>query len=138
MNSPIVIAHPLTTAEALALIAEPATAFVFDLDDCTVGEGRVVAEERSVVCWMIPDAAARIAGHRVNLELEPGPGDGADWTISILGFAEVDAPGAALGERGPSGAGVVPVRVRPDLVRATRFDTVLAAVAAPSDPEATA
>ena len=128
-DSRIMVAHALNAAEALALLAQPAVAVLFDLDDFTVEEGRVLctSDQETVLCHVPHRTAARIAGHRVSLEFHDGGfRDGSGWFISIRGHAPSaarDQPstdtGAALDARD-----LVPVPITPDSVRASRFDPV--------------
>jgi hypothetical protein len=56
-ESHIMSAQAQTAEEALTLLAEPAVAVLFDLDDVTVEEGRVVctSDGRTVVCHIPRD-----------------------------------------------------------------------------------
>jgi hypothetical protein len=142
-QSHIMIAHPLTADEALALLDEPAVAVLFDLDDFTVEADRALctSDAETVVCHVPLRTAVRIAGHRVSLEFHDGGfRDGSGWFISIRGLAH-PAPARSSVDAGsaPLPTDLVPVRVTPASVRASRFDPVgtSARHAADAAPEVT-
>jgi hypothetical protein len=119
-ESHIMSGHPLTAEEALALLAEPAVAVLFDLDDFTVEAGRVActSDGEVLVCHVPHRTATRIAGHRISLEFHDGGfRDGSGWFVSIRGRVQMPGEGAM---RLP--ADLVGVRVTPESVRASRFD----------------
>ena len=119
----IVIAHPMKAEEALALLAEPAAAVLLDHDDYSVDEDRVVctSDGETVLCRLPREAAARIVGHRITLELRgDGFGDGPAWFVSIRGRTLHSGEPVA----GTLPATFVAVRVAPDCVRAGWFGPV--------------
>ena len=123
----IMIAHRLTADEALALLVEPTSSNLFDLDDPRVEEASVVCRRdgHAVVCDVPSRTAVRIDRHRVGLEFRDGGlRDGRGWFVSIRGRARAlfDAPFAA--DRDEHAGVVVSVRVSPESVRASRFDAV--------------
>jgi hypothetical protein len=125
-ESHIMIAHPLTAEEALALLAEPAVAILFDLDDFTVEDGRVLctSDGEVVVCHVPCRTAARIAGHRISLEFHDGGfRDGSGWFVSIRGHVQPSSEDSMPGvDQLPTD--LVVVRITPESVRASRFDPV--------------
>jgi hypothetical protein len=128
MGTNIMIARPLTAIEALALLAEPAIAALFDLDDHTVQQGFVVctSDGRTVECQVPRRTADSVAGHRVSLEFhDGGRHDGSGCFVSIRGRAqtpESGEPAAAASLALPTD--LVALRVVPESVRASRFDPI--------------